>query len=76
MMVCSLHLLLSLRSLNDHGLQLCSGRVVITAARLAAATGVGIELDMKAAAKAQQAVVNGKQFSMAAAVAAAGKIPV
>ncbi|KAL3154002.1 hypothetical protein ABBQ32_013557 [Trebouxia sp. C0010 RCD-2024] len=36
------------------------GRVVITAARLAAVKGVGIELDASAVAKAQQAVLNGK----------------
>lgn len=42
-------------------LQLCSGRVLRTAAKLTAAKGVGIEVDVKAAAKAQQAVVNGKQ---------------
>ncbi|KAL3140088.1 hypothetical protein ABBQ38_004368 [Trebouxia sp. C0009 RCD-2024] len=34
------------------------GRVVITAARLAAVKGVGIELDITAASKAQQAVLN------------------
>ena len=49
-----------LKPAQTHGVQLCSGRVVITAARLAAAKGVGIELDNTAAAKAQQAVVNGK----------------
>ena len=39
------------------------GRVVITAAKLAGSKGVGIELDCKAAAKAQKAVLNGKHIS-------------
>ena len=40
---------------------------------MTAAKGVGIELDVKAAAKAQQAVVNGKRVMMRAV--ADGKLP-
>lgn len=48
-----------LQSMKQH-CALCAGRIVITAARLASLKAVGIEIDRKAAIKAQQTVNLGK----------------